>query len=825
MALFRDPDNPARRKRYERDYDFLELMIDEGIRAKASNTFIDATLGRLCEPLANALVVDNGAIIAELREAGMCALRRIVTAWNKYPVIGSDYNTTKTSAYDFRNTALHVVRSKPQGSVEKQIAKIMADAVDPSDEDETFQQTQTRINNLILAAKKQWCVFADAMLDDGSRDEYEDVQLEWSEDEADTVTYHMQQGSNTLNPPSTPSNLLQQAADVDNELDDRQIIYASGKVLRNKAEKISYAANERAATRMTASASRVRFADMESSEAGSSGLASTTTPSSKKQTPSKKRSAGKSDQSTPSKRQKGSKVAGVSGSGKKGNSPSKSTSQDVEEGDSDDEVDSPLSIAPDNTKSGGAAKPWLRDEDDWGHHAIIEHPEWQMPTIYREFNQRFANTAYQEANMLKHEYRGDYLRFPTDNPNKDNKKSRDYDLFHRSYQSVRQHFEKFKREVSDPKTHPPYKWTPFPENLAADLPARSPPPRPDVFRDPDHTPVPRIGDEDQMDFQSTPRARTAGPAAQMLSGASSASPSEMAAQNRAATTVSATTGGAVNTFDGEQYQVARGWTPINAPVSGNFNPYRPPTPRRGDRAAAERAAGLISTIDPRARVDMTAPQNFASRGRADKGKTTTFDLPDRTKLIFLDPETPETMRNSGAKKGGRGAQKQAEARSSPESAPGDALVDTIEDFVAQQSDGEGDVGMEDADQGSGERSTAVDAPVSLPAASSSAAPYYGHPIPRTFTFPRREYPRHTYGGNFTGFGRNFTSPVMGSSDASRAGPPSPSHNYSGSIPPRRTTGRAITMRPKNSSNTSNTSPPSPSEQRDGDTASMQRRQN
>ncbi|KAM0721425.1 hypothetical protein Q7P37_002349 [Cladosporium fusiforme] len=641
------------------------------------------------------------------QKSSLYALRRIVTAWNKYPVIGSDYNTTKTSAYDFRNTALHVVKDTPVGSLERELATSMATTVDQiPDGDEPPQKTQARIENLINAAKKQYYIWIQDMIVEETMTDYERSDHTLSEDEADTVTYTMQKGQDTLNPPSNPAKMLPQTAEADNELDDRQIIYTAGRVLRTKADKIGYASEQakeaaakakidRDAAKAAASAAKAKaFRNTTTSDAESDNADTplpTTTPAKKGRSATKKRAASASEGSSPIKRPRLRKLA-----------PKPADQSISKENDGGDTGNLLVTVAPDQTKPGGAAKPWLRDEDDWGHQAILDNPDWPMPTIYRELNQRFANTAFQDASMPHHAYRSDYVRFPIANPKKDNKKTRDYDLFHRSYQSVRQHFEKFKREVMLKPPTPPT-WEPFPENLAANLPARPAPPRPDVFRDPDQTPMPRVG-EDPTPPTAGPRARarkgkvvvktpaTLGGEDDDVDDEASDMEDELSTESRSALEAGASSNGApssapspnrsVHTFNGEQYYQTRGWTPINAPVSGNHTAYSPPAPRRGDRAAAERCAGLLSTIDPRARMDMTDPKNFGRKyGQAAKPKT----LPKRqTQLQFLQPMTLETMRNSGA-------QEASSVSESGKSAPGDALVDSIEDFVAQQSDGEEDV--------------------------------------------------------------------------------------------------------------------------------------
>lgn len=770
MSSSQTPAAPARKKRYDQEYDFMQQMYADTSVSPPFNPSITHTMEHL-QGILNTFA--RTMPTTACRKSALCALRRIITAWKKYPAIGSDSNTTKTSTYDFRKTAFHVVRNKAQGSLEKHIAKVLADHIDPpaSDVEETYQITQARVDNVLVAAKRQWYDWAQEMIEDGSFEDYERLDPVLSEDDAEPITYTMAHGPDTLNPPSDPSTMLPQNAEVDNELADRQIIYVTGRVLRSKAEKINYAAGEKTAAAQ-ARAERGAAKAVANAPDGKAMQPSSPTPEKKSEgahalvasTPTnkgKKHAASDDSASSSKKRAKKGRTAGSPDT-------AYSSPKDEDDDDSDNEDNSNksdnnpnLTVAPDQTKPGGAAKAWLRDEDDWGHNIIIQNPDWPMPTIYRELNKRFANTAYQDANMMELDYRGDYVRFPSPNPNKDSKKTREYDLFHRSYQSVRQHFEKFKKDVGDPNVLPPYEWTPCPENLAVNSPARYPPPRPDVFRDPKHTPVPRIGEEDTRTHVPPRRRKSRSALEETMDQEDQQTPSDMAAQmdadNRAApesgispynTTsapVPASTAAPaaaptstptpapdapsqsrtrqVNTFQGQRYYQVGGWTPINAPVSGKFTPYNAPASKRGDRAAAERAAGQVSTIDPRARVDMTAPQNFnKKKGKGKRNPITILALRPKM-LIFLAPDTPETMRNSGDEK---------EALSSgAESAPGDGSVDTVEDFVAQQSDADGDVSMGGVEQApSGDASLLAKLPVTVAPAA-----------PKPWSLPPTHFPR------------------------------------------------------------------------------------
>jgi hypothetical protein len=168
-------------------------------------------------------------------------------------------------------------------------------------------------------------------------------------------------------------------------------------------------------------------------------------------------------------------------------------------GDSNDEdADAPdTSRAPENAKRGGAAPKWLRDEDNLGRQLIMNNPTWPMPQVYQEFNRQIANTAYQTDKMETHDYRADWIEFPRVDANGkfiNDKAARKLDICWRTYESVRQHLEKHKARVNDPKEVKPFDWPQIFENPVTNLPKRDPPPRPTYFKD-GTTLVPQLEDE------------------------------------------------------------------------------------------------------------------------------------------------------------------------------------------------------------------------------------------------------------------------------------------------------------------------------------------
>ena len=163
------------------------------------------------------------------------------------------------------------------------------------------------------------------------------------------------------------------------------------------------------------------------------------------------------------------------------------------------------SVAPKIAKRGGAAPKWLKDEDDLVKRMIVAHPDHPMPTIYREYSLQVANTPYQRLGQASIQYRADFVEFPKGIFVSD-KERRKFDIAHRTYESVRQHCESFKANVSKAHTTPPYTWTPCQDNIAAGQPKRAPPPRPAYFNNDARTPVPPLN-------PSAPLALASGPVA------------------------------------------------------------------------------------------------------------------------------------------------------------------------------------------------------------------------------------------------------------------------------------------------------------------------
>jgi hypothetical protein len=187
-------------------------------------------------------------------------------------------------------------------------------------------------------------------------------------------------------------------------------------------------------------------------------------------------------------------------------------------GDSNDEdEDAPdTTQAPENAKRGGAAPKWLRDEDNLGRQLVMDHPTWPMPKVYQEFNHQLANTAYQTDKMETHDYRADWIEFPRIDANGksiNDKAARKLDICWRTYESVRQHLEKHKARVNNPKEVKPFTWPQITENPVAGLPKRDPPPRPTYFKD-GTTLVPQLEDESSAAEEDAPMEEVPGSEAQ-----------------------------------------------------------------------------------------------------------------------------------------------------------------------------------------------------------------------------------------------------------------------------------------------------------------------
>lgn len=510
----------------------------------------------------------------ECIKAGLYALRSIHTAWLKYPAVGGRLEGAPIGVVDFRFTAHSAVAEKPDSQLAGQYARIIANAVDPPMDDfESAPHAQLRVNDCFLAIKKQFMVlFPQLSHEELTEYLYDDEVL--SEDEAEPRSYSIQSTSTALHPSSTAAQVMSArglADAAEDEDDDRQHIVVTGGILRTKAEKradlaaqVARAKRDETATQTAAARAastgegrgRARIlattpeqseSDDEDSEAVETPAKKTVAkraassrvkggntsvsranndqdkaddadpveqPRAKLTAKSRKRSAPAADnidtspKPAPKKRAKSTRASMDTTAENSPNDPSSSSTSGIAAVGG--------TVAPKIAKRGGAAPKWLKDEDDEVKQLVVDHPDWPMPQIYREYSTRIANTAYQHDGMLTVEYRADFVEFPKGIIVSD-KERRKYDIAWRTYESVRQHTEKFKANVSSAKTSPPYAWEPAQVNLAAELPKRPPPPRPDFFNNHARTPVPpvngsiaTVASTTSVAALSTPSANSAG---------------------------------------------------------------------------------------------------------------------------------------------------------------------------------------------------------------------------------------------------------------------------------------------------------------------------
>jgi hypothetical protein len=557
--------------RASREFFLMIALRHEKAHLHDSNPFVSYVTGELQQLFEAQCQVDSaGATIIDVEQvaqrqlecvkAGLYALRRILTAWLKYPAVGGRLDGTPIGVIDFRFTAISAVAEKPEGQIAAQYARIMANRVDPSQSDvESAPHAQLRVNNCFLALKKQFMALFD-LLDPELLNSYlfEDDVL--SEDEAGPTTYTLPTTA-TLHPPSTPAQLMSvrglvEAAETED--DDNQHVFVTGGLLKTKAEKrtdlavqvakakkaeadeaarakvIASAAKPAAAAKGKGRVSKSNTSLVESGEDedGDEAVESPTEKPAAKKDAAKKIKGGR-------KRYSNYEASGNEDENNADSTPRpakqfklilgkrSAPATDAEEADEDDTAPKPAPkkrtkltaavtatasnrtasdkssekspasgtsgeaglVAPNIVKRGGAAPKWLKDEDDLVKQMIVDHPDWPMPKVYREYSIQVANTPYQRVGQVLPEYRADFVEFPKDIIASD-KERRKYDIAWRTYESVRQHTENFKAHVSNTNSSPPYTWNPAQANLVAGQPKRAPPPRPSFFNNDARTPVP-----------------------------------------------------------------------------------------------------------------------------------------------------------------------------------------------------------------------------------------------------------------------------------------------------------------------------------------------
>ncbi|GAB7333666.1 hypothetical protein MBLNU13_g05219t1 [Cladosporium sp. NU13] len=660
----------------------LESFLNEEVRQfvaqmDASSPFVSHIMESLNDIVATIMrpKTAEGATTAEIadihrlsiKEASH-AIRRIYTAWSKYPQAGGVLEDAKIESIDYRYSATNAVEGHPE-SLPFKIAIFMGNKIDPQDfEFQTVLHEQKRIKDCFDAMKQTYKIWQ-TRLDPPRSLSGDALQVELTSEDATPITYIMQPplgDAPFLTKPRTTAEMMGAAAQAEQaeyEIHDDVRVYVSGgRVLQNQAEKRSDLAQQldairkaeakeakeakkakKAADKLAASEAKgrnkkkgifVSSSDQEDDEEQPAPKPGCKAPKSttrrrpvsdveddandiverktSKTTSRKRRAADEeedgNDAETPKKTSvplKKAKKAVTKDDSNDGSSDRASNGSN--DGSSDAPPQYPGTVAPDISKRGGAAPKWLRDEDNFGKQLVMDNPSWPMPEVYREFNRRLANTPYQTEKMDTHDYRSDWIEFPrrdADGNNINDKTARKNDICWRTYESVRQHLEKHKAKVNNDNVVKPFTWPQITENPAAHLPKREPPPRPTYYKD----------------------------GTTLI-----AQPKKKSFAAEASTELTPRAG-----LQGNKRVKTSDWTPINNPFDFKSSPMdSSPAPRK------RRA--------PKEKPQKDQPQINSSE----------FANP----VVFMQPETPDNPRNL-------------------RSAPGDDYVDDLEDFVGQQSDDE-----------------------------------------------------------------------------------------------------------------------------------------
>lgn len=465
------------------------------------------------------------------------AIRRIFSAWYKYPQAGGALEGAEISSMDYRYSATNAVEGTPE-SLSFKIANLIANTIDPKDiEFQTVVHEQKRINDCRAAMVQTYKIWKTRL--DPTRSLSDDALLaELTSESTSPITYTMQPplgDAPTMTKPVTPAEMMSSAAlaeQAEHEMHDSvHVFVGGGKVLKNQAEKRSDLAQQLdIARKAEAKEAKETKKAKKAQEAADARNASKSKARNKKSTVLVGSSSGHEDVDEQPAPKPGRKPARAAKTLKRpaedeneesndGNTammtptPRKRTKKAATKDTSNDansekatsephgrgSEDSPeRTRAPENAKKGGAAPKWLRDEDNLGKQLVMDNPSWEMPRIYQEFNKQLANTAYRTGKMGDaHKYRSDWIEFPRRDANgkkMNDKAARKFDICWRTYESVRQHLEKHKTMVNNPKIAKPFTWDQITENPVEHLPKREPPPRPDFYKD-GKTPVPHLEDE------------------------------------------------------------------------------------------------------------------------------------------------------------------------------------------------------------------------------------------------------------------------------------------------------------------------------------------
>jgi hypothetical protein len=658
---------------------------------------------------------------AQLSE-GLEAIRKIYSAWSKYPPMGGAIDGAVISLTDYSNTAVLAVKGSKTHLLSRRIARLIAKTIDPcrveGEEVGTLIHEQRRIDNCLLAMKQQYVIWK-AQLEPKVSLSGDELIEELTSDAAAPITYTMQPPHGELSQSSKPpdyfaaSNL---AAMAEDEAHDSMQIFVSGKVLKTKAEKASDLAGRIAAAKAAEAkeAKETRAVEAEALKAskaakGRAGKKSAFAASSDVEDGDEifpLRSARKASKTMPRKRAasalehedddhaietgKGKKKAvprkrakisedmvvssddgddrqAGDADGADGGKVSKKTARHGKSAQNDDvanesnendgssnesssssEDDSsgnppPIdTVALNKRQRGGAVPKWLHDEDNLGRQIIQDNPKMPMPAVWRRFNIELANTAFKTDKMATHDYRSDWIPSPRVDSNGrriNDKKARKLDICHRSYEFLRQHLEKHKARVNDKSKPQPVTWEECTKNPVSHLPKRAPPPRPTHFSD-----GRTLVDPPTIRRRPGPSNNTAPNLPSAPRGYADDTPT--------------------STYNGKQYFQNSGWAAINNLVSGNFS-----------------AIGSYPSEQPK--------RKRAAKGKGRAELPQSNSSPHPSSALSMQPETPNDpghMRSDVDEDNSWMANLPPARNFARKS----KVPETLEDFVADQSDDEVD---------------------------------------------------------------------------------------------------------------------------------------
>lgn len=237
----------------------LESFLSEEVRQfdaqmNASSPFVShimKTLNDIVTTIVRSETAEDAstAEIAEIysfyiKEASH-TIRRIYSAWSKYPQAGGALEGASIGSVDYRYTATHGIEGGPE-SLPFKIAIFMTNKID--DQEIVFQTVvheQRRINDCFDSMKQTYKIWQ-TRLSPPRHFSDDELQAELTSEDADPITYSMQPplgDAAFLTKPSTPAEMMSAAAQAEQaeyEMHDSVHVYVGGgRVLQNQAEKRS----------------------------------------------------------------------------------------------------------------------------------------------------------------------------------------------------------------------------------------------------------------------------------------------------------------------------------------------------------------------------------------------------------------------------------------------------------------------------------------------------------------------------------------------------------------------------------------------------------